>query len=69
MVIIYYLGHYEVPLGESGIIHIGRKVVKTAMPHKRQWVDGTNANVGDVQEVFFTSKRSVTVEMLSEGLV
>jgi len=40
------------------------EVAKIAMRHKRRWVDGTDAIVDDVQEVFFASERSITGEIL-----
>ena len=40
------------------------EVVKIAMRRKRRWVDGTDASVDDVQEVFFASERSITGEIL-----
>ena len=64
MVITDYIGYYEVPLGESGTNQISNKVVRVAM-RKRRWVDGTNATtVDDAQGVLFTSKQSITVEIL-----
>ena len=43
VVVIIDHRYYDVPLGESGTIHISDKVAKIAMPRKRRWVDGTNA--------------------------
>ncbi len=34
------------------------------MPRKGQWVGGTDATVDNAQEVFLTSKQSITVEIL-----
>ena len=51
-------------MGESRAIHMSSEVAKIAMRQKRRWVDGTDAIVDDVQEVFFASERSITGEIL-----